>query len=145
MSAWDGDISRIGQLAERIADLARVPSRAAPVVAKRIGDLIEDEFSAEADPYGNAWLPHAESTVQRWGRHPILHLSGDMHRSVDVRPMAGAGVSVTIDHPAAPHQTGWDGPQGSGPARPILPAGTMPARWREAIGAAVTQEFRRSA
>jgi hypothetical protein len=121
------------------------PSRASAAVAKNIAAVIEDEFAGEADPYGNAWAPHADATVERWGPHPILHLSGSMHCSVDVRPMAGAGVSVTIDHPAAPHQTGWSGPQGSGPARPILPAGSMPQRWREAIEVPIIEEFRRSA
>ncbi len=139
---WSGDISRMGQLAQRVADLARVPARASARVAVALAELIEEEFASEADPYGNAWKPHAKSTVERWGPHPILHLSGAMHSSVNVRPMPGAGVSITIDHPAAPHQTGWSGPQGTGPARPVLPGNRMPARWREAIAAEVSATFR---
>ena len=139
---WDGDISRMGKLADRIADLASVPSRAARRVSDEIAGLIEEEFGAQADPYGTPWEPHAEATVQRWGPHPILQLTQEMRSSVDVRPMAGAGVSITIDHPAAPHQTGWDGPQGSGPARPMLPSGDMPPKWRETIAAAVGAEVR---
>ncbi len=133
---WDGDISKMGQLARNLGKLATVPARASKAVAKGIAELIAEEFQHEADPYGNAWRPHAPATVERWGEHPILDLSGSMIRSVDVSPMAGAGVSITIDHPAAPHQTGWSGKQGKGPARPILPNATMPAQWRERIDAA---------
>lgn len=139
---WDGDISRMGQLARNIGKLASVPSRAATRVAKEIDALIAEEFEHQTDPYGNAWAPHSPATVERHGEHPILDLSGDMRKSVDVRPMSGAGVSLTIDHPSEDHQTGWDGPQGSGPARPVLPGGTMPARWREAIAAAVDGTIR---
>lgn len=135
--AWDGDISHMGQLARNIGRLASVPSRASRRVARELESLIQDEFEHEADPYGNAWQPHADATIERWGEHPILDLSGDMRRSLDVQPMRGAGVSITIDHPAEDHQTGWSGPQGEGPARPILPSGPMPPLWEEAIEAAV--------
>jgi len=134
----------MGELAERIADLARVPSRASAAVAKSIDDLIQDEFGSASDPYGEPWEEHADATVERWGPHPILQLTQDMRSSVDVKPMRGAGVSITIAHPAAPHQTGWSGPQGDGPARPILPGGPMPASWREAIDNAVGAEVRRA-
>ncbi len=134
--AWDGDISKMGQLARNLGKLATVPARAAKQVAKDIKDLIEQEFAAEADPYGNAWKPHAPATVERWGPHSILDLSGTMRRSLDVKPMPGAGVSITLDHPGEDHQTGWSGVQGSGPARPVLPSGPMPAQWRERIDAA---------
>jgi hypothetical protein len=134
---WTGDISRMGDLAKRIKDLAKVPSRAAAQASENVAELVEEEFRDQADPYGNAWKPHAPATVERWGEHPILDLTGAMRESVVVRPMAGAGISITLDHPAAPHQTGWSGSQGSGPARPILPARAMPPRWREAIESAV--------
>jgi hypothetical protein len=142
---WTGDISRMGRLADRVRDLAKVPSRAAAPVAKAIKGLIAEEFEAQADPYGNAWQPHADATVERWGEHPILDLTGNMRGGIDVSPMRPAGVAVTIPHPGAPHQTGWSGPQGSGPARPILPGGTMPARWREAIRAEVSEAFHATA
>jgi hypothetical protein len=142
MSRWDGDISKMGQLAQRVANLARVPSRAARRIATEIAGLIEEEFQAQADPYGNAWQPHAPATVRRWGEHDILTLSGAMRSSVQVAPMQAAGVSITLNHPGEDHQTGWSGPQGSGPARPVLPYGTMPARWTEAINAAVDDTVR---
>lgn len=138
---WSGDISKMGRLAENIGKLASVPSRASARVAVEIKALIQQEFDAQADPYGNAWAPHAPATIERHGSHAILDLSGDMRRSLDVRPMRGAGVSITIDHPSEDHQTGWDGPQGKGPARPILPRAGLPPLWKEAIDAAVLAEI----
>ena len=139
---WSGDISRMGQLAANVGRLAQVPSRASKRAAVEIRALIEEEFDAEADPYGNAWKPHAPATVERWGEHPILRLSGDMRASLHVAPRRGAGVSVSIDHPSEDHQTGWSGPQGAGPARPILPSNRFPARWKEAIEVAVNETIR---
>lgn len=140
---WDGDLSAMGQLANRVADLARVPSRAARHVAGDLEDLIETtEFDAGADPYGEAWKPLADATLARGRTEPPLTDTGEMRRSLKVKPMQRAGVSLTIDHPAAPHQTGWSGPVGDGPARPILPYGEMPSLWRELIDAAVDTEVR---
>lgn len=140
--AWNGDISKMGQLAANIGRLASVPARASKRVAKEIARLVGEEFDAQADPYGRAWKPHMAVTEKRWGMHPILDLTGEMRRSVHVKPLSGAGVGITIDHPGEDHQTGWDGPQGSGPARPVLPGGRLPAQWREAIDAAVGTTIR---
>jgi hypothetical protein len=141
--AWDGDIGRMGQLAERVADLASVPSRAAAKVSRELGVLIADEFDAGADPYGTAWAPLAKATLAAGRTPPPLTATGAMRSSVAVSPLPHAGVGITIAHPAAPHQTGWSGPQGSGPARPILPEREMPPLWAEAIEGAVREEFRR--
>jgi hypothetical protein len=141
---WSGDISGMGQLAENIGKLGTVPSRAAPMVATGIGDLIEQEFEEGRDPYGRAWAELTDATLAKRSQttEPPLTDDGDMRRSVDVRPRAGAGIGITIDHPAAPHQTGWNGPQGHGPARPILPGMKMPIAWRETIDAAVDATVR---
>lgn len=143
--AWNGDISKMGQLAANVAKLASVPARASKRVAKEIESLIKEEFDHEADPYGNAWKPLADSTVERKGFTTILEDSRAMRDSLSVTPRRGAGVAITIDHPSEDHQTGWNGPQGSGPARPILPSGRMPARWNQAIKESVRAEFKRSA
>lgn len=140
---WNGDISGMGQLAKRVEDLSRVPSRAARRVAADLENLIGEEFDAGADPYGNAWEPLAPATLDRGRTPPPLTDTHAMRDSVSVAPLARAGVGVTIAHPAAPHQTGWVGPQGEGPARPILPSGVMPARWNEAIRTAIVEELRR--
>jgi hypothetical protein len=62
---------------------------------------------------------------------------------VVVRPMRGAGVVITIDHPAAPHQTGWSGPISDGPARPILPSrGDLPVSWKRELDKLTRKEIR---
>lgn len=141
---WSGDISRMGKLAANIGKLARVPSQAAPAVAKAIDALVQQQFGSATDPYGTPWKPHAPATVERWGPHPVLQLTQAMRSSVDVKPMPAAGVSITIDHPGAPHQTGWDGSQGSGPARPVLPSRGVPPAWKEAIDAALDDTVRKT-
>ena len=35
-------------------------------------------FDSESGPNGEAWAPLAESTIERWGEHSILQLTGDM-------------------------------------------------------------------
>lgn len=141
---WNGDISHMGQLGENIAKLGAVPSRAARAVADDIASLIEDEFIEGRDPYGREWAELTEATLEKRSQtsEPPLTDHGTMRGSVRVRPRSGAGVAITIDHPAAPHQTGWTGDQGSGPARPILPGLKMPVAWRETIDEAVDAQVR---
>lgn len=142
---WSGDISRMGHLADRLDDLAKVPSRVSKKLSVAIYNEIQDEFDAGTDPYGDPWAPLAEATLDT-GRHPPpLTDTSAMRSSLSVKPMASAGVSITIDHPAAPHQTGWRGPLSSGPARPILPArAELPDTWNDLIDDLVTKEFRKS-
>lgn len=135
---FTGDIDAVGHLADRISDLASVPSRAAGAVSFELEVFIQDEFNEGRDPYGTPWEPLADSTRERGRTDPPLTDSWAMRDSASVRPSRGAGVNMMIDHPAMPHQTGWSGPQGDGPARPILPAGDeLPSEWTEAIESAV--------
>jgi hypothetical protein len=139
---WRGDIGGMGRLADRIEDLARIPSRAAATVALELEALIEAEYEGGHDPYGEPWEPLAEATIAK-GRHfPPLTDTGAMRLGSTVTPTQYAGVAIYIPHPGAPHQTGWSGPQGDGPARPTLPSRDMPRSWRDAIGAAVSHEAR---
>jgi hypothetical protein len=144
---WDGDISQMGHLADRLADLAEVPSRAAKRVSGELGSLLQEEFDQGHDPYGDPWSPLELATLAKRSQttYPPLTDTAKMRRSLQVKPMRGAGVSITIAHPAAPHQTGWSGPQGSGPARPILPArGELPADWIDVIESGIVREARRA-
>lgn len=139
---WNGDISKMGQLARNIGKLAEVPSRASREVAIGLKGLIELEYEVGADPYGHTWEPLAQATLDKGRQEPPLTDSGKMRAETAVKPMRTAGVSITIPHPSEDHQTGWNGPQGSGPARPILPSGTFPATWNEVLRNAVGREVR---
>jgi hypothetical protein len=134
-----GDLSRMDRLVANLGRLARVPAAASPAVSEWIAAAIEGQFEAGVDSYGDAWEALADSTVAR-GRHaPPLTDKRDMRRSVRAFPLPGAGVAITIDHPAQVHQTGWEGPKSSGPARPVLPGEHFPAAWADAIGDLVAE------
>jgi hypothetical protein len=139
-----GDLAALSKMSASIRRLAEVPARAAPRVAIRLKRLIEGEFETGIDPYGREWTPLAPATLAKRSQttEPPLTDHGDMARSLVVVPRAGAGVSITIDHPAAPNQTGWHGPLSDGPSRRILPLGTLPVAWREAIDEVVDQTVR---
>jgi hypothetical protein len=141
---WDGDISRMGRLAENIGKLARVPSRASARVAEEIKGLIENQFATGTDPYGNTYKPLTEYTLSKRTQtsEPPLTDTGTMRDSLRVEPMRAAGVSITIAHPGEDHQTGWSGAQGSGPARPVLPPGPLPRTWRDKIDQALDELVR---
>ena len=143
--SFSGDLSAMSHLADRIADLASVPFRAAKRVAFDLEGFLQAEFDAGKDPYGRSWAPLAEATLDTGRTPPPLTDTEDLRGSVQVRPMQRAGVAITVGAPyAPPHQTGWVGPRSSGPARPMLPAGgVLPAAWRDAIEDAVEKEVRR--
>lgn len=144
--AWTGDIDALRGLAKRIDRIGKTPARVKPKVAKRIAELIEEEFDAGADPYGNAWQSLADSTVARGRFAPPLTDTHEMRNDVRVRPDRAGVVSISIPHPAGVHQTGWDAPGNHGPARPILPTdGKMPPLWKEAIDIEVKAEIRGAA
>lgn len=133
-----GDFAGLGKLQANLRRLAEVPSRAAADASERIAALIQEEFDAQSDPYGNAWEPHADATVRRWGEHPILDLTGDMRGNVDVSPQRGAGIKVTFDEPYAEyHHTGTP----NMPARPVLPINTLPSSWTSALEEAHAKAF----
>jgi hypothetical protein len=133
-----GDFEFLGKLEANLRRLSEVPSRAAAESSESIADLIEQEFASQSDAYGNAWAPHAPATVRRWGEHDILTLSGAMREHVTVRPMAGAGISITFDEDyAVYHHTGTRYMS----RRPVLPQETMPATWEAALEEAYANAF----
>jgi hypothetical protein len=134
-----GDLDKLGRIAARVSSLRDVPAVAAPLVSERLEQLVQLEFDAGIDPYGEAWTELAPATIAK-GRHaPPLTDTRELRDSLLVYP-SKFGVRMTIGtqaHPAGPHQTGWEGKQGSGPARPIFPTGEMPDSWANAIQDAI--------
>lgn len=131
-----GDISKLGKLASNIRKLASVPSQASKDAAVGIANLIENQFDTGTDPYGNAWAPLKKGGASHLTEnHPLRD-------SIEVKPMSGGGVSVTIgEEYGYYHQTGTS----RMPARPILPVRTMPEAWRTAISDACDAAFERTA
>ena len=138
-------IASLESLASAADRLAQVTALAAKGAADSIRALIQEEFDEGKDPYGTAWEPIEDSTlahrIESQDPTPLTD-TRDMRDSLNVYARGdGHGVALTIGrpgHPAAPHQDGWKGPQGEGPARPILPGDGLPDSWDEAIDRAVT-------
>lgn len=134
-----GDINALGRIGAHVESLADVPRVAEWLVSERLERLVQLQFDAGIDPDLEPWAPLAPATVAR-GRHaPPLTDTRELRESLLVYPSA-AGIRMSIgtaDHPAGPHQDGWEGPQGSGPARKIFPTGEMPLAWSEVIDSAV--------
>lgn len=133
----------LARMEERLRELADVPAKVSKKASEEIEKLMQEQFDQGTDAYGKAWKPLAPATVARGRGAPPLTDSGAMRGTLEVRPLPGAGVGITIDHPGGVHQTGWNGPQGKGPSRPIIPSrGSLPPAWSEVIKAEAVQAFR---
>jgi len=137
-----GDLAKLGRISAGLDALADVPRVAGPLVSERLAALVQLEFDAGTDPYGDPWEPLAPATLAKGRHEPPLTDTRELRDSLLVYPRAtGRGVRMSIgtkEHPAGPHQDGWSGPQGSGPARSIFPTGELPTAWAEAIDESVT-------
>lgn len=125
-----------------IRKLADVPAQAAKSASKRIGDLIEEQFAQGTDPYGRPWAALRPYTLAKGRTPPPLTDSGAMRESVEVKPMAGAGIEVTmgVDY-ATFHQTGT----GNMAQRQILPqSGGFPRSWSKAIDESVAEATKKA-
>lgn len=129
------DLRDMGELADRLDDLARVPSRASKAIAGRLTELLDQQFESDSDPYGNPWAALAESTLKRKrGDSRILERSDNMRPTVQATPARGAGVELRAEHPAGVHQTGGAAGGWRMPARKLFPeGGEFPEEWQDAI------------
>jgi len=134
-----GDFAALERLAANLAELGQVPSRAAASAADELGAIVQMQFDAGVDPYGDAWAPLAESTIAKGRDEPPLTDSGSMASGIQVRPARGAGIEFTVEAEYAQfHQTGTR----NMPARKILPDGDeLPPHWDEVIERSVNDAF----
>lgn len=137
----DAAILAMHSVARSIRELSRVPPQAAREAAENLQQVIEDQFGAETDPYGRPWAPLKPQTVKRKvGDARILRREDIMLDSLQVKPMSGSGLSVTLSEPySAFHQIGTRDMV----SRPLLPRAGMPSAWSAAIGAALDRAFDR--
>ena len=80
----------------RIADRIEHPSGAnlAPIFQRRI----EQRFSSSGE---GSWAGHSAATVERWGSHAVLRLSGALESAMTHGRVEGSGTSIEY-RPAAP-------------------------------------------
>jgi hypothetical protein len=136
-----GDLGLLGELEANLRRLSSVPSRASKQAAENISSVIQEQFDAGVDAYGEPWAPLAPSTLAKKTGPGILDETSAMRDSIEVSPMAGAGIKIVIDDEKAIfHQTGTT----RMPARPILPTGEMPDTWERAIADAVEESIERT-
>jgi hypothetical protein len=141
MSAEAG-IRALADMAGAIRGLAGVPSQAAALAAPRLQSLLDAEFVTMRSPYGTPWAPLKPSTVarKRANKTKILQRTRDMRRGLEVRPMPGAGLSMTSSKGyLAFHQIGTRYMA----QRMVLPTGVLPREWQAAIGKSVDQAARK--
>jgi hypothetical protein len=133
-------LAALRKVAQAVSELAQVPSRAASEASGSIKTILQRQFASQTDAYGRPWAPLTDATIKRWGSHPILDLTHQL-KDVDVRPMTGAGIVVTLGSKSgAFHQVGTYKMKG----RPILPDGPLPPAWQQAIADAATNSFTRT-
>lgn len=86
----------ITALRKAIVEMPRVMSRASTDAAEYLEEVIEAQFEAGVDPYGNPWRDLADSTIRR-GRTPPPGTDTEAMRAVHVTPLQSAGVLVEFD------------------------------------------------
>jgi hypothetical protein len=129
LASADAAAAALQGVARALRELARVPSRASGPASKAIAKLIDDEFANGTDPYGKPWRPIKDSTIARKGSSQINIETTDLRRGIDVRPMRGAGIQITVSVPYAVYVQR---------VRPVLPTRQLPSSWAQAIATAMT-------
>lgn len=126
-------------LQKMLGQLGRVPSQVAAAGAEGIARAIQDEFDAGQDPFGNAWADLRPATYAKGRDLPPLTDTHAMRDGIEVKPMRGAGIAVTIPDPGVHHQYGTKFMV----ARPIFPD-RMPDTWQRALSDAADEAFARA-
>lgn len=143
MSTWSGQLEELGQLVDNLHALAGVPSQAAAQASEEIDAAIQVEFDAGIDPYGEPWEPLAESTKARGREDPPMTDTEALRDGLEVRPMRGAGISVTADVPYLGFHQGEGSPAAHVPPRHVLPEDELPDTWERAIADALDDAIER--
>jgi phage gpG-like protein len=155
-----GDFDRLERLLARAGRIASPRFRRELLgdVANTVNRLIGDGFRFSQDPEGRPWKP----LVLRTGR-PLVD-KGKLMRAAQSAAPTSAGVMVQIDLvQAATHQFGARirakrakalrfragrrtifAKEVTIPARPFLPYGELPQRWRDAVADTVDQALHRA-
>ena len=125
-----GDWDRLQATIRGLRKLAEVPSKVAADGAIAIKAEIDASFDSATDPYGHRWAPLMPATIKRWGKHPILQLTGDGRSQITVQPMPGAGISVESPSLGLAFAQGGTANEET---RRFLPVDQFPRTWRLAL------------
>lgn len=136
MAGVTGDFGKLQGAINALNKLSRVPSQVATVAAPKLTEQLHKDAHAERNPYGRGFEAHAPATIKRWGAHKILDLTGAGIESLEARPAAGAGITITADE----HMRFSQGGTVNEPVRATLPNNpTLPKTWNEILSDARDQ------
>ena len=133
-----GDWGRLQATIRGLRKLATVPARVATLGAVAIKAEIDRGFATSTDPYGKKWAAHLPATVKRWGKHPLLRLTGAGQADITVTAMPGAGISVTSTSEGLAFSQGGTVNQ---EVRRFLPVDQFPATWNAALEKAANESI----
>lgn len=136
---FNGDFTRLQATIRGLRALSKVPAQVSRAAAKEIRAEIQKSFDSRRDPYQQPWQPHAPETIRRWGRHPLLRLTGAGEASIRVYPKSGAGIAVSVESDGLIFaQSGTV----AEPRRRWLPDDQMPRTWRLALERATKKSIK---
>lgn len=124
-----GDTLDLGPLIVQLDGMSDAAQEVAQLAADNLQDVLEQQFDAGVDPYGQTWAPLKDGSASN------LTASGGMRSSARATAQ-GSLVTLTVDDPAGYHQHGTSRMT----ARQILPEdGELPPMYEEAVQAAADE------
>lgn len=127
----------LGLVKATLNRLARLPSTIARPVADALNVELQRQRAAGTDPYGRSHAPLKRPRRSGNGGPPLVD-SGASYDATKARPLAGAGVSVTLGGSLPYHMKATR----YRVVRAALPRGAMPPAWRAAIERALMDRGR---
>ena len=124
-----GRLNTLG-LAKTVRQLQRVPAQMARPVADRLNRWIQEGFDKGEDPYGVAWAPLAQATLDRGRFPPPLTDTRRMRSQAILVPLSGSGLALLpqISY-GRRHMAGTP----DMPKRRYYPDAGIPAAWHRVI------------
>lgn len=131
-------MSGIADLVARMGQLGQVPEEVLRAASPKIAGLIDEQFSAGVDPYGQPWAPLRPATLSRGRTPPPLTDTGAMHAGIQVT-VSGSELAARVDEPGIHHQYGT----ANMARRRVLPdaEGGLPDTWGEALNEALDERL----
>jgi hypothetical protein len=140
-------VAAMGQLKATLRRLAEVPRKVAAEAQPKLDALIQAQFRAGVDPYGNPWAPLRPATLAR-GRHPPpLTDTTKLRDGTKVLLAPGNAMGLRLVVGAAYGyfaQAGFRVGPTKVPPRRILPQFTFPKAWKAVLDEAARACARRA-
>ncbi|WP_437647860.1 hypothetical protein [Sorangium sp. So ce362] len=127
--ASGGDFAALERMISACQELARLPERAAPLAAQKVGEELRRTASAGQAPDGTPWAPRKAD-----GGRAMANAA----KAITVKAI-GTVILITLHGPEVFHHFGAQGK----PARPVIPRGSLPSKLGNAIRLGFVEPFSR--